>query len=174
MIEKFIKLLLKIILIGFVGLVLFNVYKKWPYSNERDKEAEVYFMNQLHKEITNSDTLETNLTSFTTFAWDDICFTYDKYGKLFRVLFAQRGLIRDTQRDILDLSEYIDIDESYTRGIPKKVHKKNHVGIETLCMDRGRGFIIRKVKNTDNKYIMDTKHNHYKEYLKAKEKHNEK
>jgi len=174
MIEKFVKLIFKIILIYIAGHILFSIYKYWPYDNERNKSAEVYFMKQLNTEMGNSDSLETNLTSLTTFEWDDLCFTYDKYGKLFDILFIKKGFIRDAERNILDLSEYIDIDESYTRGIPKKVHKKNHVGIETLCMDRGRGFIIRKVKNTDNKYIMDTKHNHYREYLKAKEKHNEK
>ena len=172
MIQKLVKLVFKVILICFIGVVLFNMYKYWPYSNERNKEAEVYFMKQLDKEMGNSESLETNLTSFTTFEWHDICFTYDKYGKLFQITFREKGFIRDAQRNILDLSEYIDIDESYTHGIPKKVHKKNHVGIQILCMDRGREFIVRRVEGSTNKYIIEQKYNRYKKYLKKMEKRN--
>jgi len=42
-------------------------------EEERDKEAEAYFMEQLSKEIGTSDTLETNLTSFSIFEWDKVC-----------------------------------------------------------------------------------------------------
>jgi len=168
MIEKLVKLVFKVLIICFIGLMLFNVYKYWPYSNERNKEAEVYFMKQLDKEMGNSESLETNLTNFTMFEWSMLCIEFDGHGKIFNMLFVNEGYIKDKHVN-LNLSEYIDIDESYTHAIPDTVHLKNHVGIMTLCMKKGRDFIIRRNKN---KYIMEQKYNRYKKYLKKMENHN--
>ena len=156
----------------FIGIVMLSILTACSSTvkveEERDKEAEAYFMEQLSKEIGTSDTLETNLTSFSIFEWDTVCLTYDKHDEVI-IMFIKRGFLID-KKVYLDLSEYLDMAEIHKNLISEVSIKKGHKNIMTLCTNNGRRFIISRVKNEDNKYIIDT--THIKKY--REEKKNEK
>jgi len=154
----------------FISIVILFIYSACSETvnieEERDKEAETYFMGQLTKEMNESDILETNLTNFfTKHSWTDICFTYDKQGDLLDILFLDRGFLFDI-KTYLNLSEYLDIDKTYTKHIRELDPKTGYSAISTLCGHQGGKFIFRKVKDVKDKYIMETKHNPYKNKYK--------
>ena len=181
MIEKIVKLVFKLILIYLIGLVLFNIYKYWPYNTERNKEAEAYFMQQLHTQMGDADSLDTNLSNFTMFEWDTFCILYDINGTLDDMFFIKKGFIRDAKRDDLDLSKFIRLDKSDIVNIPRKPHikDKNIIPVSTSCIHKE--FLmsnIRRVTNNPNQYILDIIHGfkqrrEYKERLKNKGEYHE-
>ena len=129
--------------ITYIGLLVLTVML--TACSNKNREAEIYFVNTVKKLIQKKEEIDTDLTNLVKFEWTKVCFT--KYEPRAYLTFTDE---KTKKKNYLDVSENFVIDEGYVKGSPiKELYGNNSEITVHNCWDKGTLYIIKNF-NTPN------------------------